>query len=78
VVKKGKTMLNHYVEPEDQIPGKKLIHLKQALIEVVRMDIEESPPGSAREYQVRVRNLIETSYEKVVDEYPLTEFEKLR
>jgi pilus assembly protein CpaF len=44
----------------------------------VRMDIEESPPGSAREYQVRVRNLIETSYEKVTDEYPLTEFEKLR
>ncbi|MCI5207475.1 MAG: hypothetical protein D3910_01485 [Candidatus Electrothrix sp. ATG2] len=42
----------------DQIPGKELIHLKQALIEVVRMDIEESPPGSAREYQVRVRNLI--------------------
>ena len=71
-------MLNHYVEPEDQIPGEELIHLKQALIEVVRMDIEESPPGSAREYQVRVRKLIETSYEKVADEYPLTEFEKLR
>lgn len=71
-------MLNHYVEPEDKIPGKELIHLKQALIEVVRMEIEESPPGSAREYQVQVRNLIETSYEKVADEYPLTEFEKLR
>ena len=54
-------MLNHYVEPESQIPDKKLIHLKQALIAVVRMDIEESPPGSAREYQVRVRSLIESS-----------------
>jgi pilus assembly protein CpaF len=71
-------MLNRYVEPEDQKPGIELIHLKQALIEVVRMDIEESPPASAREYQVRVRSLIETSYEKVSDEYPLTEFEKLR
>jgi len=71
-------MLNHYVEPEGQTPGKKLIHLKQALIEVVRMDIEESPPGSAREYQVRVQSLIETSYEKVADEYPLTETARLR
>ena len=71
-------MLNHYVEPESQIPGKKLIHLKQALIEVVRMDIEESPPGSAREYQVRVRSLIETSYEKVADEYPMSDTAQLR
>ncbi len=71
-------MLNHYVEPESQIPDKKLIHLKQALIAVVRMDIEESPPGSAREYQVRVRSLIETSYEKVADEYPLSETAQLR
>lgn len=69
-------MLNHYVKPEDQTTGKELIYLKQALIEVVRMDIEESPPGSAREYQVRVRNLIETSYEKVADEYPMTDIEK--
>ena len=71
-------MLNHYVEPENQTSGKELIHLKQALIEVVRMDIEESPPGSAREYQVRVRSLIEVSYEKVADEYPLTETAQLR
>ncbi|HDD62327.1 MAG: CpaF family protein [Chloroflexota bacterium] len=71
-------MLNHYVEPESQIPDKKLIHLKQALIAVVRMDIEESPPGSAREYQVRVRSLIESSYDKVADEYPLTETAQLR
>ncbi len=71
-------MLNHYVEPEGQTPGRDLTHLKQALIEVVRMDIEESPPGSANEYQVRVRSLIETSYEKVADEYPLTEFEQIR
>ncbi|MCD6426321.1 MAG: CpaF family protein [Anaerolineales bacterium] len=71
-------MLNHYVEPESQIPNKKLIHLKQALIAVVRMDIEESPPGSAREYQVRVRSLIESSYDKVADEYPLTETAQLR
>jgi len=71
-------MLNHYVEPENQIPGKKLIHLKQALIEVVRMDIEESPPGSAREYQVRVRTLIETSYKKIADEYPMSETAQLR
>jgi len=71
-------MLNHYVEPESQIPDKKLIHLKQALIAVVRMDIEESPPGSAREYQVRVRSLIESSYDKVADEYPLAETAQLR
>ncbi len=71
-------MLNHYVEPEGQTPGRDLTHLKQALIEVVRMDIEESPPGSAREYQVRVRSLIETSYGKVADEYPMTEFEQIR
>jgi pilus assembly protein CpaF len=71
-------MLNHYVEPEDQTPGRDLTHLKQALIEVVRMDIEESPPGSAKEYQVRVRSLIETSYGKVANEYPLTEFEQIR
>ncbi len=71
-------MLNHYVEPEGQTPGRDLTHLKQALIEVVRMDIEESPPGSAREYQVRVRSLIETSYGKVASEYPLTEFEQIR
>jgi len=71
-------MLNHYVEPESQTPGKEIIHLKQALIEVVRMDIEESPPGSAKEYQVRVRNLIEISYGKVADEFPLSESELLR
>ena len=71
-------MLNHYVEPESQIPDKKFIRLKQALIAVVRMDIEESPPGSAREYQVRVRSLIESSYDKVADEYPLTETAQLR
>jgi len=71
-------MLNHYVEPENQTPGKELIHLKQALIEVVRMDLEESPPGSAREYQIQVRSLIETSYQKVADEYPLSEIARLR
>jgi pilus assembly protein CpaF len=71
-------MLNHYFEPESQNPRKELTHLKQALIEVVRMDIEESPPGSAREYQVRVRDLIETSYGKVAEEYPLSDSERLR
>ena len=69
-------MLNHYVEPENRTPEKDLIHLKQALIEVVRMDLEESPPTSAREYQVRVRDFIKTSYGKVADDYPLSEFDQ--
>ena len=71
-------MLNHYVEPENRTPGKDLIHLKQALIEVVRMDLEESPPTSAREYQVRVRDFIKISYGKVADDYPLSEIDQAK
>ena len=70
-------MLDHYVEPENQTSEKELIQLKQALIAVVRMDLEESPPDSAREYQVRVRDLIKTSYEKVAEVFPLSEQARL-
>ena len=71
-------MLNHYVEPGNRTPEKDLIYLKQALIEVVRMDLEESPPTSAREYQVRVRDFIKTSYGKVADDYPLSEIDRTK
>jgi pilus assembly protein CpaF len=69
-------MLNHYVEPENRIPEKVINQLKLALIEVVRMDLEESPPQSRAEYQSRVKELIKTSYEKIADEYPMSKAEQ--
>ncbi|MCJ7716157.1 MAG: CpaF family protein [Anaerolineales bacterium] len=69
-------MLNHYVEPEDRIPDSAKSQLKLALIEVVRMEMDENPPESQGEYLATVRKLLLTSYGKVADEYPLTSFEQ--
>ncbi len=69
-------MLNHYVESEGRISDTAKNQLKLALIEVVRMELEESPPKSPGEYQAAVSKLILTSYGKIADEYPLTKFEQ--
>jgi pilus assembly protein CpaF len=69
-------MLNHYIEPEGKLPDETINQLREALIAVVRMDLDESPPTSSEEYLVRVQEIIQSSYSKVADDYPLSAIEQ--
>ena len=75
-VQKGWLMLNHYVEPENRLPEETKNQLREALIAVVRMELEENPPQSSEEHQARVKEIIRTSYAKVAEDYPLQPFEQ--
>jgi pilus assembly protein CpaF len=52
--------------------------LKKTIGELVRRELDQTPIESSSEYQTLVRNKIMSAYEKVADQYPLTEFEKNR
>ena len=69
-------MLNHYVDPEGRISDTAKNQLKQALIEVVRIEMDENPPETQGEHLATVRKLLLASYGKVAEDYPLTTFEK--
>lgn len=69
-------MLNHYIEPEGKLPEETINQLREALIAVVRMDLDESPPTSSEEYLERVQEIIQLSYSKVADDYPLSSIEQ--
>ncbi len=69
-------MLDHIIEPEKRLSEESIIQLREALIAVVRMDLDENPPHSSDEYQTRVKGIIRSSYDKVAEDYPLSAFEK--